>query len=109
MTYWMAEKFRMGGRGLNLSINYQIRVALLVGSRVLQGDLHRTNMLPTQRRFIMENMWKDWVATENDEAGSDNDEAEPPEPVSKKRKGIGKVGKGEDFWSRVEKWLTEKI
>ena len=54
-------------------------------------------------------MWKGWVVTDNSEASSDDDNIRPTEHVLKKCKSVGKVGKGEDFWSIVEKWLGQKI
>ena len=47
--------------------------------------------------------------TDNDDASSDDDEVRAVEHITKKRKSVGKVGKGEDFWSRAEKWLAQKI
>jgi len=54
-------------------------------------------------------VWKDWIATDYDEASSDDENVRATEHITKKRKSIGKMGKGEDFWSRVEKWLDQKI
>jgi len=56
----------------------------------------------------MENMWRDWVARENDDASSDDDALQQVEHISKKHKGVRKVGKGEDFWSKAQKWLGQK-
>jgi len=54
-------------------------------------------------------MWKGWVVTDNSEASDDDGDVSPTEHVVKKRKSVGKVGKGKDFWSIAEKWLGQKI
>jgi len=108
-TYHMAEKLKMGGPGLSISIKHQVHVTLLV-SCLIQVQLKSfvIYISPIQRCFIMENMWRDWIAKENDEASSEDDDLQPVEHISKKRKGVSKVSKGEDFWSKAQKWFVQK-
>ena len=108
-TYRMAEKFKIRGPGLNLSIEHQVHIALLVSWVIhVRWNNFLIYMPPIKRCFIMENMWRDWVARENDDASSDDDALQQVEHISKKHKGVRKVGKGEDFWSKAQKWLGQK-
>ncbi|THH11816.1 hypothetical protein EW146_g7921 [Bondarzewia mesenterica] len=88
-TYNMAHKFKIGGPGGTLPLEYQVHNALL-------------------RRFILENMWKDWMTSAETPPSADDD-SPTGTPVSKKRKAVGKVPKGEDFWSQVDAWFSGKL
>ncbi|THH05955.1 hypothetical protein EW146_g9763 [Bondarzewia mesenterica] len=88
-TYNMAHKFKIGGPGGTLPLEYQVHNALL-------------------RRFILENMWKDWMTSAETPPSADDD-SPTGTPVSKKRKAVGKVPKGEDFWLQVDAWFSGKL
>ncbi|THH06783.1 hypothetical protein EW146_g9504 [Bondarzewia mesenterica] len=80
------RNLRGGGPGALLAIEFQLHVALL-------------------RHFTLENMQDYFGFAE--ETGSAGDSS--LEPVSKKRKGTGKVVKGQDYWSLVDTWFSDKI
>ncbi|ETW79799.1 hypothetical protein HETIRDRAFT_117137 [Heterobasidion irregulare TC 32-1] len=79
-TYRIAEKFRRGGPGSQLPVDYQIHVALL-------------------RRW----------SYENDKELAEAAARTHGEPMTKKRKGTGKVAKGEDYWSKVDMWFVARV
>ncbi|KAJ3832687.1 hypothetical protein F5878DRAFT_666338 [Lentinula raphanica] len=56
------------------------------------------------RRFVYDNKQTIWAAEEDDDA----DGEQPPEGATKKRKRGGRVAKGQDFWSLVDAWYSEK-
>jgi len=63
-----------------------------------------------QRRFVVENIDLE-SGVDGDEEGSDSESGESNgQPLSKKRKvsgTVGKVKKGQDFWSKADKVLAE--
>ncbi|KAJ7711757.1 hypothetical protein B0H16DRAFT_1815801 [Mycena metata] len=94
-TYASATKFKRGGPGLGLDIGFTIHVALL-------------------RRFARENPSTIGVEEVEDDDTTE-DIGSSPAPPTKKRKiaatshGGGRIPKGKDFWSQVDKFFTQKI
>lgn len=133
-TWKIAEKFRIGGAGTNLSPDYQLLVALLVRVTTLFGyhlnSESLTCFLPLQRRWgydiincgneaVSQDDFNNIVAQhayedEDPEATrSDSETAKVPskrprlddEPVPT----VGKTRKGEDWWSRMDKRYVAEI
>ena len=107
-TYRMAEKFRRGGPGSMLPVDYQLHMAVLVSfpSEGTETELkmHR------QRRYCVENE-KEYLQGLQDSFLAEEDEGDKSDMlhVMKKRKGTGKVPKGHDFWSELDLWFATKV
>ncbi|KAI0043571.1 hypothetical protein FA95DRAFT_1609261 [Auriscalpium vulgare] len=91
-THMIAEKMRLNGAPYDLKVDYQLYVAVL-------------------RRFVIDNL--DLAGTNENTPSLEElaQEDEPLENVGKKRKqsstgSVGRVPKGEDFWSKVDKFIA---
>lgn len=110
-TYASATKFKRGGPGLGLDIGFTIHVALLV-CFLLYRLIYLLNQC--QRRFARENPSTIGVEEVEDDDTTE-DIGSSPAPPTKKRKiaatshGGGRIPKGKDFWSQVDKFFTQKI
>jgi len=96
-TYRFAHSYKMNGPGKALGIEYQIRVAL-------------------HRRWAFDNIVQNVKARQAYLNEPDNDDLEvfqaPDGPVTKRKRvvpTVGKVAKGQDFWSCVARWWSMKM